>query len=766
MLSLVANRWVLVALFTRFLLPVGQVEAATTDAFYKAYYLEKEQRNLNKAVALYEEVASDRRAEPALRKQATARLAALKEDVATQDLAALMPAGALAFVELRNPGDQLVQFVEQLGLLADPSKPATTDGKRVAVSPALIRELLGIRGAAVAVTGFDPFKQKPAGVLVFHPGDIDVIRALIETALPVGGDAVEAIGGFATYKVEDEVFVTLTARLVVVSPQRALIENVVGRLQGGSQPSLASDPAFAKARQEHDGSLVFFSINAKPIMPMVNNMLAGMGTNNPQVAMAQALLDPNSLESVVGSIGMSGESLTAQLSLNLAEGHKNLVFDFLRTPAVNWDTLRAVPAGSAFFLTGAINEATSRYQSKKADGGEGRSYVSLLDIGREVFANITSLAVFAVPRGQEADGAGGPIPDVGLVITVNDSSKSEALWGQMLGIASLAAGARDMSGSPLQVEGVSVRRFSLPEGVTIHFATDGSDVLVSTTRYAMSRALQAKRGGQSVLDDPAYAANLKQLDDSTTKGLFVHAGRALELAKPFMSKGDAAEAAPFAKPLANTVVGVVISHSDRALRVSGSITGIPDVGDVVASLITEQARSHKQEHSLRHAMRNKQWDAATTLVKEMQAAKPQSTNLLIKEFDILAVGKKDREAAVALGESILQAAYDDAQALNNFAWALLTDDDYGQQYGDLALTISERSNQLTNQKNWAFVDTLAHAKFAVGDAASAVTLENRAIKLAKGRSADALAEALARFEAGDGQSEAPPETVAAVKPAK
>lgn len=759
--SLLGNRWVLVALFTRFLLPVGQVEAATPNAFYKAYYLEKEQREWNKAAALYEEVAADRRAEPAIRKQATSRLAALKEDLATRDLATLMPAGALAYIEIRNPGEKLVEFVDQLGLLADPSKPVATEGKRVAISPALIRELLGIRGAAVAVTGFDPFKQEPAGVLVFHPGDIDVIRALIETALPVGGDGVKAIGGFATFKVEDKVFVTLTSRLVVVSPQRALIENVVGRLQGGSQPSLASDPAFAKARKEHDGSLVFFSINAKPIMPMVNSMMAGMGTNNPEVAMAQALLDPSSLESLVGSIGLNGESLTAQLSLNLAEGHKNLVFDFLRTPAVNWDTLRAVPAGSAFFLAGAINEASSRFQSKNTDGGETRPYVSMLDIGREVFSNITSLAVFAVPRGQEAGGGGGPIPDVGIVITVNDPSKSEALWGKLFGIASLAAGATDMSGSPMQVAGVNVRRFSLPDGVTIHFATDGSNVLISTTEYAMLRSLQAKRGGKSVLEDPAYAANLKQLDDSTTKGLFVHAGRALEMAKLWMSKEEAAEMQRFAKPLANTVAGLVISHSDHALRLSGSITGIPDVGDMVASLITEQSNWHKQEESLRKAMRNQRWNDATAIVRDMQAIKPGASSLLVKEFDIFAVGKKDHEAAALLGEEIYQATSDDAQALNNFAWALLTDDDYGQHYGELALKMSERSNQLTKQKNWAYLDTLAHAKFAVGDASAAVALEQRAMTLAEGRSADALAEALARFEAGAGK-----DAVAVGDPAK
>ena len=89
------------------------------------------------------------------------------------DFARLMPAEALAYIEINEPGQQVHRLLDMLGLIAEPG--ATTDGQgpRVAVSPRLIKAVLGIRGAAVAVTGFDPAAEMPQGVAVLHPGSVD-----------------------------------------------------------------------------------------------------------------------------------------------------------------------------------------------------------------------------------------------------------------------------------------------------------------------------------------------------------------------------------------------------------------------------------------------------------------------------------------------------------------------------------------------------------------------------------------------------------------
>jgi hypothetical protein len=93
---------------------------------------------------------------------------------------------------------------------------------------------------------------------------------------------------------------------------------------------------------------------------------------------------------------------------------------------------------------------------------------------------------------------------------------------------------------------------------------------------------------------------------------------------------------------------------------------------------------------------------------------------------------------------------DDAQALNNFAWGLLTEEKYGHQYNDVALRFSRRSNELTEHENWAYVDTLALAEFETGNAHKAIELEEKAIELSRrsgGGGVAGLEKALARFQA-------------------
>ena len=137
---------------------------------------------------------------------------------------------------------------------------------------------------------------------------------------------------------------------------------------------------------------------------------------------------------------------------------------------------------------------------------------------------------------------------------------------------------------------------------------------------------------------------------------------------------------------------------------------------------------------------------ALQAVDGLLAKQPGSTDLLKKKFHILAVGLKDREAALACGDELFKQTRKHATLLNNFAWALLTEDQYGGQYSELALRYSARSNELTEHKNWMFVDTLARAKFHTGDIEEAIELQKKAIELSNGAGLDDMNKALARME--------------------
>lgn len=717
------------------------------EQFYRAYYLEQAQGDLAGASKLYREVAGDRRAAAELKTRASVRLASCQEDLASSDFARLMPPDALLYVELNRPGEQLSTLLEQLGLMG---AVAGADGKgpKLAISPALIHGLLGVRGVAAAITGIDPIQQKPSGVAIFHPGDMDVIRGLIETGLPVAATPMKAIGGHPTYDIEGQAVVTLTSRLVIAATHRQHIEDVVRRLNGEEQTSLAGNADLADALAGRQDSLLFFCVHTKPIMPMLNAMLSANGAGNKQAAMVKALLDPQSLKSVVGQLGVRDDSLFLDVSLNLHDGHRNLVYNLLRTPAITEDLLAGIPAGAAGFLVGAMNEAPSRYPASSSSASDDAPVITALDFGREIFANIIGWAVFALPPEGGVDSRNGehPIPDLAAVITVHDPAKSEGLWRQILGVASLAAGAPTMEGKPTEIEGVTVQQYRFPEGVSVHFGTLGNQILIASSPSAMARSIAAKRSGRSILKDDAFTIGLDRIDADTTKALFLHAGRCFEIGKPFMSAHDLAEAAPFIEALSDTVLSVALTHSAQTLRVSGRVSGIPQVGELVAERIAAERSRGQLQHKLSQAKRRGDWNVALAMADQLSAASPDDRRLQIETFDLLAVGKNDEHAARAKADQIAESLANDAKGLNNFAWALLTDEKYDGRYDDVALQLAERSNKVSGFESWAYLDTLALARFRAGDVAGAVELQRQAIDNCPESRRDELTPTLEKYE--------------------
>ena len=159
-----------------------------------------------------------------------------------------------------------------------------------------------------------------------------------------------------------------------------------------------------------------------------------------------------------------------------------------------------------------------------------------------------------------------------------------------------------------------------------------------------------------------------------------------------------------------------------------------------------EAQKHHSRKTLTRAMDEHRWDDAMAEVESQLAAKPHNASLLRTKFKVLATGRKNGDTARACADAIFETIEEDAKALNKFAWALLTEDQYEGAYNDVALRFSTRSNELTGNENWMFLDTLAVAKFENGDVAAAVAFEKLAIAHSNEKSKKALDETLARFE--------------------
>ena len=117
MISTFARRAVLSLTLFPLLAVTAAAQSNSETEFQRGYYLQTHEKDLAGAVAVFEKVANDASASDKLRSEAKTRLAQCREDLASTDFARLMPPGALAYVEINEPGSHVAHLAKMLGLV-------------------------------------------------------------------------------------------------------------------------------------------------------------------------------------------------------------------------------------------------------------------------------------------------------------------------------------------------------------------------------------------------------------------------------------------------------------------------------------------------------------------------------------------------------------------------------------------------------------------------------------------------------------------------
>ena len=131
-------------------------------------------------------------------------------------------------------------------------------------------------------------------------------------------------------------------------------------------------------------------------------------------------------------------------------------------------------------------------------------------------------------------------------------------------------------------------------------------------------------------------------------------------------------------------------------------------------------------------------------------AEPDEVSHRQTKYDILLQGRKDPREIRAAGREVLEVGVDDAVALNDFARAILFDDDNKERYKELALEAAERCHEVSGGTNWQYLDTLTLARAANGQTADALSVLRQAIQLCQDRALkEQLEKKLKELEGGD-----------------
>ncbi|MSR61970.1 MAG: hypothetical protein EXS08_05955 [Planctomycetes bacterium] len=684
--------------------------------FHHAYFLEKERGNLQEALELYQRVVSAKAASASLQGEAKARAAGLQEDLASVDLARLMPPETIFYAESTQPGQALVKVLEQLGLAGSFEEAAAKQG--FAVRPELVQSLIGIRGLAVALTRLPLDGGTPGGVLVLHPGELETVRALIESMLLAQGTPEEAIEGVPAFALQGQVHVAVSRRLVVASDRREDVAAVLRRMAGKEEGSLLS-AALREPLAKRHGDPFFCCLNAEPLRPLLKSVLQAQASSDPRVALAMAAFDPESLQSFVVRLAVGEDGLALEADLNLAAEHHNLVFNLLRGAPLDPALLDRIPSGVAAFVTGALSERGPALAALEQNA-KGAPVVTAMDFGRELFANLAGFALYVVPGGS------GPIPEAALVLSSNDPVRTNAILSFFLGFGNALTSGGKLAGVEDEIAGAPTRVFKLPPGLPLYLATMENTLVLSPSEDLVERALTARNGGRSVLHDEAFAPELGRLSKDATFALCAHAGRVLEVLQPRLGEEQRAQLTRFAPALAHTVVALQGRHSSTQLGFTLALHGLPRID----GFVSEMLRSQRARGEIGRAA-----DAAQEGLQANFARLAQAP-----------------AAAKAFARQQLPLVRDDARALNNFAWMVLTEEPYAERFDDLALEYAQASNEASDASVWQYLDTLALAQFRVGRVREAIATEERALEVVEADSDRAdVTTALARYRAAVGQ---------------
>jgi hypothetical protein len=247
----------------------------------------------------------------------------------------------------------------------------------------------------------------------------------------------------------------------------------------------------------------------------------------------------------------------------------------VQTAPISRQSLQHVPAASAAVVLLGLNPPelmTSRDRIVSPT-------VSLMDLGREVFGNIVEASLFVLPANASQPGAL-PIPDVGVVLAVRQPEKSEALWNQLLTLPVLFGAPGASAPRDITIEGHAAKEFTFSNAPSIVLAPLEGHAVLAGTPGAVAAALATGNSGKSLTSDAAAGTFLRALTPHSSKAIFVHGGRVLDVAVA-ANPGMAQQIGPARCLVDSLTATLVMDEQPNALCIRAAVNGLPHVPKIV-----------------------------------------------------------------------------------------------------------------------------------------------------------------------------------------
>ncbi|MGA2172887.1 MAG: sugar-binding protein [Sedimentisphaerales bacterium] len=553
------------------------------------------------------------------------------EDLVNFDPAALMPPGTLIYVEFGSPGRQVETILNMLKGTpyenplaavggqppAGPNQPQTpTDwggqkspGDMMAafLNPSMMAEFKKIRGLAIGITGIA--QNNPPMVGVLYPGKSDALRGLILAGLSVAGKAGEPIEGMQTINIPNALAVAYDDKVILLAHPAEQLAWCVKQYKGiTSEPTLASsNESFAKVSKKQRQNNAFTAwVNVDETYSRLLQMFPP-GQVPKEILVANAFCDFSNIDYMVCSRSIEPNCFSDTTEVVFKEGHQCLAYDLIRTPNIDKAALKAVPSDAVVIASFALSASEMQADTIRAKVKN----ITGLDIGREIFANVEQVTVFAVPSRT-------PNPFfpayMGLVVTSHNPQQTRQILAKIFATANTVLSGQATDGNDLTAGRYQV---GMVKNNPIYCYVEQVDkaTILSINPDVTRAAVAAIKDGNNVCNAGPLAGSVSKLPPTASKLVLVNAGGAIRLAGPAIrieSLNDEqrnklnANIEQLARAAEHTTIEMRTDEQLNDLTVNSKLTGFPPLNQVFGSVtqivqIIKEAKAEAKAEQLRKA---------------------------------------------------------------------------------------------------------------------------------------------------------------------
>ncbi len=466
------------------------------------------------------------------------------DDLMDFDPAALMPPDTLIYVELGSPGRQVETILNMLKgtpfenplAAIGAGAPAEGAGQKspadimaAMLNPSMMAEFKKIRGSAIGILGIaqnhSPF------IAALYPGKSDALRGIILAFLGAAGQTGEPIEGLQTVNIQNMVAAAYDDKVILIAQPADQLKWCVKQYKGvTSEPTLASsNPSFATlSKKQRQNNAVTIWANVDDIYSALLKQFPH-GNIPQQITWANTLFDFSNIDYITVSSSIEPDGFLDRYEITFKEGHQCLAYDLVRTPNISKSALQAVPSDVVALASFALSDSdmqasTVRSQIKNITG---------LDIGREIFANVEQVTVFAVPPRQ-------PTPffpaSMGLVVTSHNPQQTRQIIARIFGAADvMLAGGNDLTAGRYRIGMVQ------NNPIDCYVEQAGNATILSLNPDIAKAAVAAVKDGNNVSTAGPLAGHVGKLPPSASKLILANVGGTVRLAAPLLieSVGEA-----------------------------------------------------------------------------------------------------------------------------------------------------------------------------------------------------------------------------------